>query len=81
MVHYYYGKIYAYGTSSVAILKDDGSIAYVPYSIKNVCMVDENDVYTAPKDVIATYKQAGDKATKILVKCRYSAVAQVYTFK
>jgi len=81
MVHYYYGKIYAFGASSVAILKDDGSIAYVPYSIKNVCMVDENDVYTAPKDVIATYKQAGDKATKILVKCRYSAVAQVYTFK
>jgi len=81
MVHYYYGKIYAFGASSVAILKDDGAIAYVPYTIKNVCMVDENDVYTAPQDVIATYKQVGDKATKILVKCRYSAVAQVYTFK
>lgn len=81
MVHYYYGKLYAVGSSSIAILRDDGSIVYVPTSISSVCMVDENDVYTAPKDVIATYKQAGDKATKILVKCRYSAVAQVYTFK
>ena len=81
MVHYYYGKLYAVGSSSIAILRDDGSIVYVPATISSVCMVDDNDVYTTAKERISTYKQSGDNATKILVKCRYSAVQQVYMFK
>ena len=81
MVHYYYGKLYAVGSSSIAILRDDGSIVYVPVTISKVCMVDDNDVYTTAKERISTYKQSGDDATKILVKCRYSAPQQVYMFK
>lgn len=79
--HYYYGKLYSVGSSSVAILRDDGVIVYVPLTLSNFCMIDTNDVYTAPKDSISTYKQVGNDASNILIKCRYSAAEHVFVVK
>ncbi|MBQ4528318.1 MAG: hypothetical protein II998_09615 [Clostridia bacterium] len=80
-VHYYYGKLYALGTSSVAVLGDDDNLVYLPVAIGNVCVVDTNDVYTAPKSVLASYLQVGDDACTILVKCRYSTVNSTVIYK
>lgn len=80
-LHYYFGQLYAEGDGSIAIKEADGNIVYIPCSLGDEGIVEDDKIYTQPRAKIASYLQVKEECHKILIRCRYSSATQVYVFK
>ena len=79
--HYYYGDVYLMGDSSVALVRSQGDIVYLPIVLGDIGYISKSGVTTMPKNVIKTFKHIGDGCSKALVKCYYSSPQAVYIYE